>query len=115
MLPEGAVVVAAPRAGLDCAEVCAAHTGSGAATPLVCDAALLPVVNDCATLRTHFRCDRCHDSMGGDQPAYVAASAPVDKEPGACLVNTDASLFSCAGKWQHAQRLCPCMPAPRGA
>ena len=45
---------------------------------------------------------------GGDQPAMIAGSAPADKQPGACLVNSDARLFDCAGKWEFAHRLCPC-------
>jgi hypothetical protein len=73
-----------------------------------CASAYLPVINDCATLRANFECTSCTDSIGADQPAMISLAAPADKKPGACLINADATLFDCGGKWTYAQRLCPC-------
>jgi hypothetical protein len=109
VLSVGSRVVAAAAPGLDCAAVCAAEGD------LSCVQALLPLVNDCASLRGAFPCATCEDSMGADQPAFIATTAPADKRPGACLVNKVASLFSCEGAYEHAQRLCPCAPAKKGA
>ena len=105
MLSAGSKVVPAESPGADCNSVCAAQ---GAFS---CAPGLLPLVNDCSSLRAAFPCATCEDSVGSDQPAFIAASAPAEKKPAACLVNKQAALFSCEGKWEFAQRLCPCLPS----
>jgi hypothetical protein len=92
--------------------------GGAAAQPKgACAAAALPAINSCAVLRQHFDCaGGCVDSMGSDQPAHIAADAPRSEHVGACLVNTDRALFSCQGRYPHAERLCTCLlPAAAGA
>ena len=116
LLPEGVVLVPAASPGLSCTAVCAGHeaegsSGSGSGGGFSCSATLLPIINTCESLRGHFRCSFCQDSVGGDQPAYVSITAPQDKLPGACLVNKDASLFGCEDSWQYTHRLCPCVSA----
>jgi alpha-1,3-mannosyl-glycoprotein beta-1,2-N-acetylglucosaminyltransferase len=96
-------VVAADDAGLTCTQVCEQQTPA-----LQCDAPSLPLLNDCTTMRSYFDCGSCQDNQGSDQPAMVDWSAPFDKLPGACLINKNPSLFSCDGRYEHAQRLCPC-------
>jgi hypothetical protein len=68
------------------------------------------VVNDCGSLRAAFDCASCGDSIGGDQPAFVdrGADVPQSAGPGACLVNGDATLFSCDARYEWTRRLCPC-------
>jgi hypothetical protein len=105
VLSSGSKVVPG-AAGLACSAVCAALDGA-----FSCAAGLLPLVNDCSSLRAVFSCATCEDSVGSDQPAFIAASAPAEKRPATCLVNKQAALFSCEGKWEFAQRLCPCVPS----
>lgn len=128
VLPENVHVVPASLPGLSCTDICAAYVvkANEAAAAAVagghkhlaeaesepgdwrCAAAYFPVINDCDTLRNNYQCSRCIDSMGPDQPAFIDPSAPHDKAPSACLVNTDASMFTCEGRWSYARRLCPC-------
>ena len=115
VLPEGAAVVPAASPGLSCDTVCEMHSGSaegggGGGGGYLCAAHMLPLVNTCDSLRQHFSCSNCQDSVGGDQPAQVSVAAPVEKLPGACLVNKDASAFSCSAKWEYTFRLCTCVP-----
>jgi hypothetical protein len=127
-LPESVHVVASTAMGASCNSVCAAYNGKArddeeeeegegeeggaaggpAAGTFTCAASYLPVLNDCSTLRANFDCASCTDSIGADQPALVDRSAPADKGPGTCLVNSDPSVFSCEGVWSYALRLCPC-------
>ena len=95
--------VASAAAGLSCDEVCAAAGGAA------CVVDEMAAINSCAALGAAFPCAAgCTSSMGADQPAAVDARAPPEKAPGACLVNADTRLFSCAGTWEWARRLCPC-------
>lgn len=103
-LAAGVMVVKATAVGESCTQVCEAMDAK-------CVRAMLPAINDCATLRANYDCDSCQDSVGADQPAFISTKAPRDKKPGTCLVNTDASLFSCDGSWQFAMRVCPCKKA----
>jgi hypothetical protein len=107
VLPKAVKVVAGLEAGRSCGEVCAKQLPGSA-----CNMAYLAVINDCSSLKSNFDCAACADSVGPDQPNFVEASAPRDVSPGACLVNTDAKLFSCEGKFQWARRLCPCDLGP---
>jgi hypothetical protein len=133
-LPEGVAAVPAPRAGMSCDEVCAGAGGGGGGPggvrgagagagagggPVLspsagrkghCSTRALAAVNTCAALRAYFPCaNGCDDSAGGDQPAYIHEAAPRDKLAGTCLVNSDPALFSCAGRYTHAIRLCACV------
>jgi hypothetical protein len=125
-LPEGFLVVAAKAPGESCSAVCAGaeyqkasgneDSGNNKAAPPpgrkgtkgTCAAQYLAAVNDCGTMRDNFDCAACVDSIGKDQPAFIDRSAPSDKSPGACLINSDPKLFSCDGKWEYAHRLCVC-------
>ena len=89
--------------GDSCSEVCLKKD-------LQCDDHFLPLVNSCAALEAVFDCKECKDSAGPDQPARIADAAPPGKQPGTCLVNQDPQYFRCEGKWEFAQRLCPCFP-----
>jgi hypothetical protein len=113
-LPAHVKVVAAraEARGLSCAAVCAAQLPGSA-----CAAPYLPVVNDCGSLRAAFECSSCGDSIGGDQPAFVdrGADVPQAAAPGSCLVNGDATLFSCEAKYEFTRRLCPCELAEESA
>jgi GNT-I family/Glycosyltransferase family 18 len=102
VLPATATVVKSSKAGLSCDAVCEASS-------LRCDSSLLPLINDCGTLRKHFTCAKCGDSQGSDQPALISEAAPIEKQPLSCLVNSDPKLFSCWGKWEFSQRLCTCV------
>ena len=95
--------MAGARRGASCAEVCAEQLAGTR-----CSALYLPVVNDCGSLKAAFDCSSCGDSIGGDQPAFVARDAPAGAGPGSCLVNGDATLFSCDAKYEWTFRLCPC-------
>lgn len=113
---EGVRVVASASPGLSCSEVCAEEEEEeegkgGVKGAFKCHRPLLPFVNDCQTLRGKFSCAKCEDSVGADQPAFISLGAPNDKMPGLCLVNRDASLFSCDAKYVFAHRLCPCKKA----
>ena len=78
--------------------------------PLALSLSRPQVVNDCGSLRAAFDCASCGDSIGGDQPAFVdrGADVPQSAAPGACLVNGDATLFSCDARYEWTRRLCPC-------
>ena len=73
---------------------------------LVCDPSALYDLNNCASLREHFPCAACTDSVGDDQPAFVAADAPEENQPGACLVN--GGEVGCEGAHHLTTRLCAC-------
>ena len=82
-----------------CAQACARRQ-------LVCDPSALYDLNNCASLREHFPCAACTDSVGDDQPAFVAADAPEENQPGACLVN--GGEVGCEGAHHLTTRLCAC-------
>ncbi len=90
--------------GLSCDEVCATEDRL-CSLPLY--RALFRYLNSCDALKEVFPCVGCVDSAGPDQPAFISLDAPEDKLPGMCLIN--GGEFSCKGKWEHAQRLCPCI------
>ena len=92
------MVMAAARAQ-SCAQACARRQ-------LVCDPSALYDLNNCASLREHFPCAACTDSVGDDQPAFVAADAPEENQPGACLVN--GGEVGCEGAHHLTTRLCAC-------
>ena len=80
--------------------------GYSARGQLVCDPSALYDLNNCASLREHFPCAACTDSVGDDQPAFVAADAPEENQPGACLVN--GGEVGCEGAHHLTTRLCAC-------
>ncbi len=106
-LPASVALVASTTPGASCRDVCAAARPGGA-----CEAAHLRTINDCPTLKSKFPCHSCQDSIGADQPAMIADSAPGHKLPGRCLVNGDPTLFSCDATYEFALRLCPCVAPP---
>ena len=71
-----------------------------------CDAGRVSELNTCESLRRHFDCHQCSNSIGADQPALVAADAPPESLPGACLVNDGP--VSCDGSHAMTTRLCAC-------
>jgi len=96
----------AGRKGQDCAAVCIERR-------LICHPNYIAIVNTCQSLMKHFKCKNqvCANSMGPDQPCKIDEGAPKNFQPGTCLVNTDKQYYSCQGKFAHARRLCPCLPA----
>lgn len=102
-LPPSVHVVRSTTPGAHCSDVCKEYRPGA-----VCSASHLPAINSCPVIGSYFDCDKCDSSVGADQPALIARSAPADKGPGRCLVNSDASLFSCQGSFKYALRLCPC-------
>ena len=88
--------------GHSCDEVCAVEH-------LRCEKSQFEHINSCEMLRGHFsECTSCKGSVGLDQPAYVALSAPQAASPGVCVFQMSNEPFSCGGKWTHTRRLCPC-------
>ena len=106
ILTNGVRVVRARRPGLSCDEICGKL--SEQMGPSKCVAKDLPSVNRCYWLEKGFACKACRDSEGPDQPAFIGLDAHRLKMPGICLRNTNPSYFQCAGKWDHAWRVCPC-------
>ena len=102
--PPPAVVPRSAYRGESCTAACARAS-------MTCEPTHFPVINNCATLRKHFRCVGCEVNGGFDQPAWVALDAPSGSMPGHCLFNTDSAFFSCDGKHALTVRLCPCVPA----
>ena len=72
-----------------------------------CDAGRVSELNTCESMRKHFDCQQCSNSIGADQPALVAADAPPESQPGACLVNDGP--VSCDGSHALTTRLCACV------
>lgn len=102
-LPSSVHVVRSTVPGAHCSDVCKAYRPGA-----VCSASHLPALNSCAVIGSYYDCDKCDSSVGADQPALISRSAPGDKGPGRCLVNSDPGLFSCQGTFKYALRLCPC-------
>jgi GNT-I family/Glycosyltransferase family 18 len=72
---------------------------------LTCSFKSFAYINNCDALEAHFKCKRCDKNLGTDQPAFV-----VDPDNGnydLCLMNMGP--FSCEGKHDATQRLCPCV------
>lgn len=87
---------------------------------LYCERSLFPIINDLDRIKEYLNCSF---SMG------LGAYAPdfVDYSPaqylsktgtlGMCITNTEPMLFSCAGNYPSAMRVCPCvktMPGQNG-
>ena len=91
--------------GESCNQIC---TSKG----LSCDKTYFDVINHCKQMEAAFNCppEKCDNSFGPDQPCYIVPGAPEHLRPGFCLVNSDRNFFNCDGKFEHAQRLCPCLP-----
>jgi len=97
---EGEGLVAAR--GESCSQACSK-------AGLSCDEAALPGLNGCRALRAHFQCEACDNSVGADQPAFVALDAPIESRPGSCLVNSKTP--HCEGSHPLTSRLCQCRTA----
>ena len=85
--------------GEACTAACAKHGTT-------CSVPGLQSVNSCLRLREHFKCIECEDSVGADQPAFVADDAPPESKPRKCLVNSETP--GCLGAHPLTMRLCAC-------
>eukprot|EP00753_Platysulcus_tardus_P014372 PLAT4354.6.p2 GENE.PLAT4354.6~~PLAT4354.6.p2 ORF type:complete len:421 (+),score=204.01 PLAT4354.6:96-1265(+) len=106
-LPPGQQLLprAADKPGVSCDAVCSA-------AGLKCEQTQFQQVNTCFMLQRHLPCEAgCDNNVGGDQPAYVIASAPDGKLPKTCLINSKPSTFSCTASYPLTRRLCPCVGA----
>ena len=118
------VFAAAVRAGQSCDDVCAAATSSAGSSSsssssssslpssslrqMTCDKRGFPVINSCAAMEKVFPCQRCEDSLGFEQPAFVASAV---SNAGACLVTTRPLESTCEASHPDTMRLCPCTTA----
>jgi hypothetical protein len=83
----------ANRTGESCDTVCFRNG-------YMCREALMPLINDCATLRRHFPCRKCEFSGGLELPSFSSTEDT-------CHVNPIHLMYSCSGSgWRI--RLCPC-------
>ncbi|XP_022145116.1 uncharacterized protein LOC111014633 [Momordica charantia] len=90
------------RQGESCDSVCKSNGQS-------CVPNKIAVLNQCDIMQKYLSCKGgCLASVGSDQPAEVAYSAPKELNPGACLYSSTQSMLSCDGSHQHTRRLCPC-------
>lgn len=77
----------------------------------LCAAQHFSSLNNCNVLRQHFACEAgCENSGPSDQPSYVAADAPKEQQPTACLLSDDSSQYDCDSSTLNVRRLCPCAP-----
>lgn len=93
----------AGQRGKDCAATCQA---SG----LTCKAALLPLVNHCDALRSHFQCEAgCAEGKGhADAPSYVVYGTVKTLFPALCTYAPYTEVLSCTASAAHSRRLCTC-------
>lgn len=100
------VKASAGRRGRSCDATCNA-------LGLRCERAAFAVLNNCPRLRQLFGCARCEvaaaGAAGSDMPALVAPSAPRGHARGVCLAAPHARLSTCAARYAHTLRLCPCV------
>ena len=82
-------------------QVCAVHS-------LTCRGDLLPLLNTCKALNSHFPCRKCIQSFGTEQPAFVSADAPSDVGPGTCVISTQPEKSVCYASHELTYRLCAC-------
>lgn len=98
------IAVVAKRAE-SCDSACARWRTGGR-----CTVEGLQQMNTCEAMVEHLGCadvsPSCETSIGGDQPARVAAEAPPDSKPGKCLIN--GGELDCAGSHSLTTRLCAC-------
>jgi len=98
--PHPELVVLAGSMGEDCNARCATNN-------LRCFVHDFDFLNDCAILKTHFRCERgCGMETGDDIPNYVSGAE--DQHSGKCLVSE--GLPTCSARHKMTSRLCPCLP-----
>ncbi|KAH9258559.1 hypothetical protein BASA81_003061 [Batrachochytrium salamandrivorans] len=93
-------VAVASKVNQDCNEVCRERFGTE------CDELAMPTVNTCAQLQHYFPCLKCEWNVGADQPCFVDSNAPMESQPGVCLVNHHRA--TCSGKHGLTKRLCAC-------
>ena len=75
----------------------------------VCAMQHMNSLDNCNVLREHFACEAgCENSSPADQPSYVAADAPKEQQPTACLTALDAGHYDCESSTLNVCRLCPC-------
>ena len=99
-----ALSVVAAELGYSCEATCSNRS-------LSCHDSLLSFVNTCDALNTHFRCNDCEPSDGGDQPAWVSDKAGPDFPAGRCLVQRSgvSGGLTCEGRHEKTRRLCVCL------
>ena len=88
-------VVSAKDTNINCDDVCQNQS-------LKCDNSWFSVINDCESMKKHFNCNKCSNSMGSDQPAFL----PVESK---CLVSMNILQSSCSSAHKDTIRLCPCI------
>mmetsp|Transcript_1806 Transcript_1806/g.3910 ORF Transcript_1806/g.3910 Transcript_1806/m.3910 type:complete len:387 (+) Transcript_1806:1152-2312(+) len=96
----------AARRGQNCDSACERHG-------LRCAPEAFEVVNQCPRLAAEFHCAQCEvaavGTAGPDMPCFVSPRAPVGHPRGTCMVAPDVSKTTCAARYEHTHRLCPCL------
>eukprot|EP00397_Hematodinium_sp_SG-2012_P052152 GEMP01061523.1.p1 GENE.GEMP01061523.1~~GEMP01061523.1.p1 ORF type:complete len:350 (+),score=86.66 GEMP01061523.1:302-1351(+) len=84
-----------------CDKICDAHDER-------CDVSMFALLNTCAALRRHFKCEQgCAALVGKELPCYVSHKNDFSYQQ--CLVTMQGE-FNCKSKHAHTNRLCPCVP-----